>query len=36
MSTDDFIISPKNKEEFLAQFEETSTEITVMITSRKI
>lgn len=31
MSTDDFIISPKNKEEFLAQFEETSTEITVMI-----
>lgn len=31
MSTKDFTSDPKSREEFLAQFEDTSTEITVMI-----
>ena len=31
MSADEFNVSPKNREEFLSQFEDTSTEITVMI-----
>ena len=31
MSPDEFNINPKSREEFLAQFEDTSTEITVKI-----
>ena len=33
MSTDEFTSNPKSKEEFLAQFEDTTKEITVMIRS---
>lgn len=33
MSTKEFTSNPKNREEFLAQFEDTSKEITVMIRS---